>query len=200
MSMRIPSCAALLAVTLVAALGSVGCGEDRTPTMVTVHDTVRIMTTDTIRLGSDHVFHQIERLGNPLVSEALLPKRSHPLHNAIGPDQDVALVRPYVLDFVRNVAGRDEATANTIAAVLTPDMLIVQTQKDPASAGWLSWALADGYGGRKLTDDVSDIALGAVFGPVLSSENVSPGLATDNVAQTAPLPTNTFPYVAPPNQ
>ncbi len=47
-------------------------------------------------------------------------------------------------------------------------MLIVQTDKDPATAGWLTWLplapFANGYGGRKLGDDVVDLALLAVFG------------------------------------
>ena len=47
-------------------------------------------------------------------------------------------------------------------------MLIVQTDKDPATAGWLTWLplapFANGYGGRKLEDDVVDLALLAVFG------------------------------------
>ena len=38
-------------------------------------------------------YNQIQRLGNPLVSEVLLSKRSHPTHGSIGPEDDVATHR-----------------------------------------------------------------------------------------------------------
>ena len=69
------------------------------------------------------------------------------------------------------------------------------TDKPIASAGWLSWALADGYGGRKLSDDVVDAGLSAIFGTLLDPSNVSPGLATDNVPNDSNFLT-VFPYLA----
>jgi hypothetical protein len=89
--------------------------------------------------------------------------------------------------------------ANTLASVLLPDMLIVQTDKPPTTAGWLTWALANGYGGRKLTDDVVDAGLSATFGSLLSPNNVSPGLTTDNVSQNDKPFMTTFPYLAAAN-
>ena len=77
-------------------------------------------------------------------------------------------------------------------------MLIVQSDKAAASAGWLTWALANGWGGRKLTDDVVDAGLSALFGTLLDADNVSPGLATDNVASDSPFQA-AFPYLANPN-
>jgi len=82
--------------------------------------------------------------------------------------------------------------------VLLPDMLIVQTNKATTSAGWLSWALADGWGGRNLGDDVVDAGLAAIFGSLLDADNVSPGLTTDNVGSDSPFQ-QTFPYLANPN-
>lgn len=144
------------------------------------------------------MYNQVQRLGNPLVSEVFLAKRSHPQHGAIGPAEDVAMIGAEFKNFVKTVAGRSDNVANTLATVLLPDMLIVQTDKSPATAGWLSWALANGWGGRKLTDDVVDAGLAALFGSLLESANVTPGLATDNVASDSPfLPT--FPYLATPN-
>ena len=68
---------------------------------------------------------------------------------------------------VAHVFTRDEAYG-TYDPALIPDMLIVQTDKDPATAAWLNWVgvppLANGWGGRKLQDDVVDLALLAVFG------------------------------------
>jgi len=147
----------------------------------------------------DRVFVQVERLGNPLVSEVFLAKRNHGFHNAGKPSTDVANHAAELKAFVTTVAGRDQSVANTLASVLLPDMLIVQTDKAPNTAGWLTWALANGYGGRKLTDDVVDAGLSAIFGSLLSPNNVSPGLTTDNVNQNDKPFLTAFPYLAPAN-
>lgn len=149
------------------------------------------------------MYNQIQRLGNPLVSEVLLSKRSHPTHGSIGPDQDATLVAPEVVDFLTTVAGRDPAYIQAIAPALIPDVLVVDTSKDPSgAAGWLTWLpqLGGGYGGRKLTDDVVDLALTAVFGDALGdADHATPELTTDFVADDSPNITATFPYLAPPN-
>ena len=142
------------------------------------------------------VFVQVDRLGNPLVSEVFLAKRNHGFHNAGKPSTDVANHATELKAFVTTVAGRDQSVANTLATVLLPDMLIVQTDKATNTAGWLTWALGNGYGGRKLTDDVVDAGLSAIFGSLLSPNNVSPGLTTDNVnANDKPFLVS-FPYLA----
>lgn len=149
---------------------------------------------------TDRTYVQIERLGNPLVSEVTFMKRDHGFHNTTSPATDVENgFRDKVAAFVTGVAGRKQATAAAIASVLVPDMLIVQPNRPGDGAGWLTWALADGYGGRNLTDDVVDAGLMAIFGPLLDADNVSPGLSTDNVpANDRPfLPA--FPYLAAPN-
>lgn len=145
------------------------------------------------------VFNQVERLGNPLVSEVFLAKRNHAFHNVGKPSTDVANHAAELKNFVASVAGRDATVQNTLASVLLPDMLIIQTDKAPSTAGWLSWALANGYGGRKLTDDVVDAGLAAIFGNLLSPNNVSPGLTTDNVSQNDKAFSTSFPYLASPN-
>jgi hypothetical protein len=149
------------------------------------------------------MYNQVQRLGNPLVSEVLLSKRSHPTHGSIGPNQDAALVAPEVVDFLTTVAGRDPAYIQAIAPALIPDVLVVDTSKDPTGpSGWLTWLpqLGGGYGGRKLTDDVVDLALTAVFGDALGdAEHATPQLTTDFVGDDSPNITSTFPYLAPPN-
>ena len=149
------------------------------------------------------MYNQVQRLGNPLVSEVLLSKRSHPTHGSIGPDQDASLVAPEVVDFLTTVAGRDPAYIQAIAPALIPDVLVVDTSKDPAGpSGWLTWLpqLGGGYGGRKLTDDVVDLALTAVFGDALGdAAHATPQLTTDFVGDDSPGITSTFPYLAPPN-
>lgn len=147
----------------------------------------------------DRVFRQIDRLGNPLVSEVLLEKRSHGFHNAGMPSTDVANFKAPVEAFVATVAGRDVTVQTTLSGVLLPDMLIVQTDRPVATAGWLTWALADGYGGRTLTDDVVDAGLSALFGPLLSTQNVSPGLASDHLAANDAAFDTAFPYLAGPH-
>ena len=148
---------------------------------------------------NDRVYVQVDRLGNPLVSEVFLAKRNHGFHNAGKPSTDVVNHAAEIKAFVTNVAGRDASVANTLATVLLPDMLVVQTDKPGSTAGWLSWALANGYGGRKLTDDVVDAGLGAIFGSLLSPNNVSPGLTTDNVNANDKPFSLTFPYLAAAN-
>ena len=154
--------------------------------------------------GAPRMYNQVQRLGNPLVSEVLLSKRSHPTHGSIGPDRDAALVAPEVIDFLTTVAGRDPAYINAIAPALIPDVLVVDTSKDPSASpvGWLTWLpqLGGGYGGRKLNDDVVDLALTAVFGSALGdAAHATPELTTDNVAFDSPGITTSFPYLAPAN-
>jgi len=159
--------------------------------------------------GEPRAYNQIQRLGNPLVSEVLLSKRSHPTHGAIGPEDDVATIGAEALGFLTgpgSVAGRSAEYANTLGSVLLPDMLIVQTDKDPATAGWLTWLplapFANGYGGRKLGDDVVDLALLAVFGDPFGADPAGAagkeGLTTDNVGVDSPILPD-FPYVGAPN-
>ena len=146
--------------------------------------------------ATGRAFNQVQRLGNPLVSEVFLAKRDHAFHGSTAPTIDVAAFTPIIRSFTDNVAGRDSTVGKTLAAVLLPDELLVQSDKDVASAGWLTWALANGWGGRKLTDDVVTAGLQAIFGALLSPNNTSPALADDHVdANDVPF-SATFPYLA----
>jgi hypothetical protein len=149
-------------------------------------------------IGFERTYQQIERLGNPLVSEVFIAKRNHGFHNKGAPSTDVANHADELRSFVATVAGRNATVQNTIATVLLPDMLIVQTDRAGNTAGWLSWALANGYGGRRLADDVVDAGLAAIFGPLLSPANVTPQLASDNVNANDKAFGTTFPYLADP--
>ena len=148
------------------------------------------------------IYDQIEFLGNPLVSEVTILKANHDAYNKMQP-YALATFRPQTESFITGVAGRPASYASTIAGVLYPDMLVVDTSKDRATAGWLSWALANGWGGRKLTDDVVDIGLIAIFSDLLSPTGASckPGqlpLCTDNVPANDVSFSSTFPYLAGP--
>src|SRR5262249_46671047 len=135
-------------------------------------------------------------------SEVFLAKRNHGFHNSGKPSTDVANHSAELKSFVATVAGRNATVQNTLAAVLLPDMLIVQTDKSASTAGWLTWALANGYGGRKLTDDVVDTGLSAIFSDLLDATQFvcKPGtlpLCTDNVGPHSTFST-AFPYLAAP--
>ena len=165
------------------------CGSD--------NNTITGTSSNTVR-----TFNQVQRLGNPLVSEVFLMKKDHPFHGSIGPDGDVAAFAGTVKGFV--AAFRPQATTlqNTLAAVLLPDVLIVQSDKATSTAGWLSWALSNGWGGRKLTDDVVDVGLSGIFSDLLDSTQFickpfTLPLCTDNVGSHSTFQT-AFPYLAVP--
>ena len=149
-------------------------------------------------------FNQVQRLGNPLVSEVLLLKRDHAFHGSTDPITDVANFAAPVKGFV--AAFRPQATGlqSALAATLLPDMLQVQTDQAQTSAGYLSYVLSGtgkGFGGRKLTDDVVDISLTAVFSDLLDPTQAvckpfTLPLCTDNVASHGGF-TTSFPYLAP---
>jgi hypothetical protein len=85
-------------------LGAAGCGDDNGPSTPTTYD-------------------QIQRLGNPLISEVLLSKASHPTHGTIGPDADAAMIGPEILSFITgagSVAGRSGVTPTPWAACSCP--------------------------------------------------------------------------------
>jgi len=147
------------------------------------------------------VYDQVDFLGNPLVSEVTIMKVNHARYNLTQP-YNTAEFLPQTAAFVTNVAGRPAALAATLGSVLYPDMLVVDASKATATAGWLSWALANGWGGRKLTDDVVDIGLTAIFSTLLSPTGASCApftlpLCTDNVGSHSTFQT-AFPYLANP--
>jgi Domain of unknown function (DUF4331) len=185
---RLRACAAAGAIAAIALVA--GCGSDSS-------NTITGTSSNTVR-----TFDQVQRLGNPLVSEVFLAKKDHAFHGSIGPDGDVAAFAGTVKGFV--AAFRPQATTlqNTLASVLLPDMLIVQTDKAPSTAGWLSWALSNGWGGRKLGDDVVDVGLSGIFSDLLDPTQAickpfTLPLCTDNVGSHSTFLT-TFPYLAAP--
>jgi hypothetical protein len=163
---------------------------------------------DTTAPSSTRVYHQIERLGNPLVSEVFFPKRDHGLDNNKSPSDDPLTmdaggtdVPGHIRSFVSQFPGRTEKTITTLQAVLSPDMLMVYPNRAGSTASWLSWALQPGvgYGGRKLADDVVDVGLASVFGNALDgAQPVLAGLTSDNVGASVRTFSATFPYLGSP--
>jgi hypothetical protein len=93
------------------------------------------------------IYDQTDFLGNPLVSEVTIAKANHGLYNRTQP-YNTATFLPQTAAFVTSF-GRPLALAQLLGSVLYPDILIVDASKNPNTAGWLSWALANGWGGRK---------------------------------------------------
>ena len=148
------------------------------------------------------VYEQVEFLGNPLVSEVTILKVNHDRYNRTQP-YNSAEFGPQSLAFINQFRGAQPVVANTLGAVLYPDMLIVESSRNPATAGWLSWALTNGWGGRKLSDDVVDAGLSAIFGKVITAagarcDNGQLPLCTDNVPANDKAFVSTFPYLAGP--
>ena len=149
------------------------------------------------------VYDQVEFLGNPLVSEVTIVKANHEAYNRTQP-YNTATFGPQSLAFINAFRGGQPEVANTLGAVLYPDILIVESSRNPATAGWLSWALAAGWGGRKLSDDVVDAGLSAIFGKIITAtgafcDNFTLPLCTDNVGVNDKAFSNTFPYLAAPS-
>jgi hypothetical protein len=150
-----------------------------------------ITTPTTVR-----TYTQVERLGNPLVSEVFFMKRDHGLANSTAPATDVANGFGDKIKAFTNAFNRGPTIANTLAAVLVPDMLMVYPNRAANTSGWLSWALANGYGGRNLKDDVVDAGLTAIFGNLLDpNAAVLPGLTSDNISTSTRTYLTTFPYL-----
>jgi hypothetical protein len=182
---------------LVALVLATGCSSDSSLTAVNDPTSARAGAA-----SESKVYDQIDFLGNPLVAEVTIVKANHDAYNRTMPYAS-ATYRPQTESFIVDVAGRPLAYAQTVSGVLYPDMLIVDSSKPASSAGWLSWALANGYGGRKLSDDVVDIGLYAIFSSLLSPDGAScaPGalpLCTDNVNANDKPFLSTFPYLAAP--
>ena len=154
-------------------------------------------TTDASR-----TYNQVQRLGNPLVSEVLLLKRDHAFHGSSNPSDDVANFTTPVKAFVAQFRPAATGLQTALASTLLPDMLQVQTDQAQTTAGYLSYVLSGtgkGYGGRKLTDDVVDISLTAVFSDLLDPTQFvckpfTLPLCTDNVPSHGGF-TTTFPYL-----
>lgn len=160
--------------------------------------------TDDDEGDDDLVYDQVEFLGNPLVSEVTIMKANHDAYNRTQP-YNTATFGPQSLAFINAFRGGQPVVANTLGAVLYPDMLIVESSRNPATAGWLSWALSAGWGGRTLSDDVVDAGLSAIFGKIITAagaycDNFALPLCTDNVGANDKAFSGMFPYVASPTE
>ena len=180
------------------AIMAAGCADSPTST------TPGLSPAESAALAQGHnalVYDQVDFLGNPLVSEVTIAKANHDAYNKTQP-YATATFRPQTEAFVTSF-NRPQALASLLGSVLYPDVLVVDATKDPSTAGWLSWAIANGWGGRKLTDDVVDLGLTAIFSSFLNPTNAycqpfQLPLCTDNVGANDKAFSPAFPYLAAP--
>ncbi len=155
--------------------------------------------------GDDsQIYTQVEFLGNPLVSEVTIEKAQHDAYNRTQPYATSTFL-PQTAAFVTAARSGDATVAAILGSVLYPDMLIVESSRNPANSGWLTWALdpTNGWGGRKLSDDVVDLGLTAIFSTFFGATGASCPpftlpLCTDNVGASNKGFSGNFPYLAAP--
>jgi hypothetical protein len=150
-------------------------------------------------------YQQIELLSRPAVKEVFELFEDHNKTNRSEPYADPVLqgqIKSFSLMF------RSTKTADTLQAVLYPNVMKADLSQDTTKASYLGYetggATGSKWGGRALDDDVVDISLGALFGNTLSTLGLIPNdhkevpcLTTDNVAYDKSN-TDTFPYVQAP--
>ncbi len=159
---------------------------------------------------------QVNRMGNPLFNEALVALQDKDKYNRTAPRRDQRFqtyaLNPEIaslLNFRFNLGLADSGRSD-LAAVYIPDVLRVDTTTDPVPLagedafnrlGFIGGDLTNGKSsgwpnGRRLGDDVIDIALTAVAsGPTYDAVTV----VGDNVNENDQVYHRVFPYSATPH-
>lgn len=161
---------------------------------------------------------QVNRLGNPLFNEVLVALRGKDEYNRTSPERDAQRFKTYAenpeVAFLINAVlfadpEGDGPLATTgradLAAVFIPDVLRVDTTTEPVKlagqAGFNRLSVIGGDvggwpNGRRVGDDVVDIALSAVAsGPTYASITT----VGDNVSANDQIYNQVFPYLATPH-
>ena len=165
-------------------------------------------------------FVQQDRLARPAVNEALatVTNRRHEANNKINPPQDLGSIGVDIFTFMTNPNGanRSPDVANALVGVLTPDVMVADLANMTDKASYLgveTGGFTGGkFGGRALTDDIIDIDLLAIFGPVIPLLKLAaddgrelPQFSTDNIGPHsdyqigAPYLPVAFPYLGNPH-
>jgi len=166
--------------------------------------------------SSEGPFVQVNRMGNPLFNEVLVALKDKDNYNRRIPTDDAAFAtyarNPEVAVLINTVFGTSFATSNRedLVAVFIPDVLRVNTatgavrlagQAGFSRLGFLGGDSTNGVSGgwpngRRLGDDVVDIALTAVAsGPTYAVITV----VGDNVNANDQVYNQVFPYSATPH-
>ena len=168
-------------------------------------------TTSLPMPSSPYLYAQQDRLARPAINEALatVTFNRHAVNNMDNPTDDPGQLKTDILDFMNFPAGRSAAISNALASVLVPDVMKADLSQMGVPAAYLGVETGgftgSKFGGRKLTDDVVDIDLMAVFGPVIPALGLAPDdgkelpqFSTDNVGPHNDY-LNVFPYLGNPH-
>ena len=168
---------------------------------------------------------QVSRLGQPLVNEVVIPRALKDAFNGLEPTGDGAAL-PVVLDpevpkllealfgilsppaprndlvtiFLTGIPGLNQPQNVTPSEMLRLNMAIPPTSR-PSELGVLSGDLAGFPNGRRLTDDVVDIALRAMAGATPLTADYNAGINArlgDGVERSDVRVLDRFPYVGVP--
>jgi len=173
-------------------------------------------TTD--RRGVDGSYRQVSRLGMPLVNEVVIPLKDKNRFNASAPRNDGQFLDyvtkpelPKLIEAVYGVPAPAEPRNDLVSVFLTgvdginqPENVTPSEQlrlnmstpvsEDPSSLGVIGGDTQGFPNGRRLADDVIDIALQVVEGELVGQPNdLADGVAANDVAFG-----DTFPYLALP--
>ena len=165
-------------------------------------------------------FRQQDRLARPVINEAfgsvsvnpaLGPIPRHETNNKANPTDDPNRIALDIQYFMTNTAGRSQAITDVVKAVLVPDVMKADLSQAGVAnylgveTGGASSPSGSKFGGRALTDDVIDIDLMTIFGPLVPMLKLapddgkeSPSFTTDNVGPHSDYKA-VFPYLGDPH-
>ncbi len=179
--------------------------------------TLRLTSGGAINAGP---WIQLNRMGNPLFNEALVPLRDKDNYNRTSPVNDASFAtyarNPELAVLLNAVFGTSIPSDNRedLVAIFIPDVMRVDTTTEPTTLpGQLGFSRLSLFGGdninrdngagdaiyagfpngRRIGDDVIDIALTALAAGTL------PGAVGDNVAANDQLYHQVFPYLGTPH-
>jgi len=170
---------------------------------------IKLWETTSVPNGFEFV--QQDRLARPAINETLatVTARRHEFNNKVTPSQDPGAIEQDILTFMNFPAGRSPEIAQALASVLVPDVMVADLSQ-PASvkASYLgvetNGFTGGKFGGRALDNDVMDINLMAIFGPVIpkvtglpDDGKELPQFSTDNIGPHTDYQ-NVFPYLGNP--
>jgi hypothetical protein len=173
--------------------------------------TVRPSPSDPISYGQ---YVQVDRVGNPLTVEALIPLPMKDYWNRSAPAQDAQFAQyignPFFATGVLNgVFGLKvpPAPRNDLLGVFVPDIMRVDLTippTPPASQNRLGPLAGDNagwpFGGRRPIDDVVDIGFRALAGVLVSGYGVAPNNQLGDGVNSNDVPLqNVFPFHAAPH-
>ena len=174
--------------------------------------------TTTDRRGVNGKYHQVSRLGNPLVNEVVIPLKDKDKFNASKPSKDTQFLDyvtkpelPKLVEAVYNIPAPAEPRSDLVSVFLTgvsglnqpknvtPSEQLRLNMSTPVTANpnRLGVIGGDNQGypnGRRLADDVIDISLRVVEGELTGTDT----MLGDGVDANDTAFGNAFPYLALP--